>query len=693
MLKAIRIQGTFRHDNSFFEFKDGLTSITGRNGRGKSMIPEMIQFAFWGASVLRGVNSDYPELKVTLWCFIKGKAYTIVRTINKAEVILGHELDGPKLATSTKAVNGCIAGLFGYSKEVFQVANAINQKQVDEFCKILPTARKKLVDETIGLSALDDLTKWIEQNLSGLKALVKVRAELMVVPVEPTNPNLGFDYEFYKKQAFEFNEVRNQRTVVKALAEKVLVAPTPVELEPDDANWDQYMASTDAYKLLLGEAGVLAREIVALGTLPPLVDHKLEADDDRLEEYRTSQLKEDGLRATIARLTGEIARIKDPARTEEQLQEMEARKLLGERWDKKQELIEAGVHYHCDNCQHDGTMVDPRVEDEFKDVPMERPNTSDIPGAEWRASQRLLIAQAARKVELQTELAQAQADFDAVPKTTSRINVIVDARAKVAGNAELARKHTRLEELNKQREDLTKRFEASPDKSKDVERLAQKRETVRTYAILLERYKADLVEVQNAQARLALFSPELDQASAVAESNRDAALVYETNIKAYKQAKELYDAASKEQEVKHAEIAEWEKGKGAIVDLRQRIKGYLLPSLNKVASYLVSEFSGGELSNILIDDDFEVLVNGKRVETLSGGQKTITNLAIRIGLGQVLTNRVFSVLMMDEPDESCDDEVAGLLEKTFVALRSNFKQILLITHKSGGEADHNIHLV
>jgi len=74
---------------------------------------------------------------------------------------------------------------------------------------------------------------------------------------------------------------------------------------------------------------------------------------------------------------------------------------------------------------------------------------------------------------------------------------------------------------------------------------------------------------------------------------------------------------------------------------------------------LIAQMTANQRTNVAIDEDFDILVDGQPLNTLSGSGKAVANLAIRIGLGQVLTNKVFSVLMGDEVDASMDDDRAG----------------------------------
>jgi DNA repair exonuclease SbcCD ATPase subunit len=92
--------------------------------------------------------------------------------------------------------------------------------------------------------------------------------------------------------------------------------------------------------------------------------------------------------------------------------------------------------------------------------------------------------------------------------------------------------------------------------------------------------------------------------------------------------------------------------------------------------------TGGQRRNVQVDEDFEkILIDGQSIETLSGSAKAVANLAIRLGLGQVLTNRVFSVFMGDEIDASMDQDRAGYTAECLNGLSSVIGQIILISHK------------
>jgi DNA repair exonuclease SbcCD ATPase subunit len=119
----------------------------------------------------------------------------------------------------------------------------------------------------------------------------------------------------------------------------------------------------------------------------------------------------------------------------------------------------------------------------------------------------------------------------------------------------------------------------------------------------------------------------------------------------------------------------------ALKEVKSRVKGYLVPSLSKVASHLLNQMTGGERSVVEISEDFEIVVDGQSLRTLSGSGKDITNLAIRIALGQVLTHKVFPLMMFDEIDAAMDDTRAQYTWDCIQKITPLIGQVLLVSHK------------
>lgn len=78
-------------------------------------------------------------------------------------------------------------------------------------------------------------------------------------------------------------------------------------------------------------------------------------------------------------------------------------------------------------------------------------------------------------------------------------------------------------------------------------------------------------------------------------------------------------------------------------------------------------------------------VDGKRrnYKRLSGGQRTIANLALRLGFSKVIASRVgiqLKFLILDEPFAFLDNHNREIVKKILMELKKSFSQIIVISH-------------
>jgi hypothetical protein len=201
------------------------------------------------------------------------------------------------------------------------------------------------------------------------------------------------------------------------------------------------------------------------------------------------------------------------------------------------------------------------------------------------------------------------------------------------------------------------------------------------YHVDVQRYAEWLVERQvkeqrNAELRLGLTPlPDLQR-------RLSDALSFEQQLTAYGVLRARFDELSSEVMAKRSTADEWRKVKDAMTILRGLVKQHLIPSLNRVASHLITGMTGGQRQSIVVDEDFDVTVDGQALDTLSGSGKAVANLALRLGLGQVLTNKVFSVFIGDEIDASLDQDRSENCATTLQAVKGWLSQIIPISHKT-----------
>lgn len=248
----------------------------------------------------------------------------------------------------------------------------------------------------------------------------------------------------------------------------------------------------------------------------------------------------------------------------------------------------------------------------------------------------------------------------------------------------------KLDELTGVLNSLTAQLGDMPDRSADltVRRNADAAEA--QYAAQVKAYDAYQSQAAAKQARFT----ELDGIDAEVtrlDGLHRQAVAYERDVASFQRAVSQYETALAQILEHKTKADEYAEAKKRVQALKVQVKTHLLPSLNKVASILINQMTGGERYEVLVDEDFEISIDGQSINTLSGSGKAVANLAVRIALGQILTNKVFSVFFADEVDAAMDDDRASYTAQALRRLTDLIKQVVIITHKRP-DTDHLIEL-
>ncbi len=680
-------------------FTTGLTGIVGPNGKGKSLNLEMIQYGFHGTEALRGKMDGYGKIEVNLIFELKGRMFAVTRTKSNATLTETFMVDGvPKLsalASGTKPVNAKIEELFGYSSDVFRVANVCNQGKIEELGEMKPTQRKQLIDETVGLNVLDDLNSFIDDERKRLNTGIKAIESILVAPVAPVAPEKILKSVSVKELLDHTRGLQSQRNIIAAAAAAVLIEPEKHELEADNDKLEDYASSLQRKTDLMTQHSTLATQLLKIPNRPEKLVTELEPDDSKLEEYQDTLNKARALETELKVNERGLEKYKwtEPVMSCDEIEAYTDRNTLVDRWEQKQALINKRVPHDCPKCNHHWDDEDPRITTEYADVPEEMPKRDYTYGELIKAENELKAKEAATPIMLHIEELKKQIEELKPEVAHANIQRILPTR-ELFQKSEMERSYQKQRdeiktwqlELN---EEFTKLGEGQGERIKAIQNARQK---VSKYEIQMEAYKQQLAYKTAQQEELGEFSETLDADIQFLDKAYAEALNYETNLASFIKAKEAYDKALASLQLLKEELTDWENGRQAIVDLRAKVKGYLLPSLNSVASTLLNQMTGGEMKWIVMNDQGELSVDGQAIETLSGAGKAVANLALRIGLGQVLTNRVFSALFLDEIDAACDEDRAKYIAGCLMNLTKTIKQIIQVSHKQGLPADQYVRL-
>ncbi|MEN7527944.1 SMC family ATPase [Cupriavidus sp. DL-D2] len=660
MLNSIRIRGTFRHNDTTINFQDGQSAIVGPNESGKSMVLEMIRFALWGTAALRGEAADYKTLKVDLDFAVKGVGYTIHRSTSKAT--LGRE--GVEIATGTKPVNQKIREIFGYDMSVFDVANACLQGKAEELGDMKPAQRKAMVDQTIGLHVLDDIAKVLSEEGLSLRRQADTIESMLREPVAPEAPanyrpaaDLKALVEELQAQATErsqlagFLSVKVDPPVAPAAC---AVTESVPELEAIQAKRKEL---ADAATMLVGQRDLAARELAGLS----FTSFTAEQLDAMAQAHETLALN--------GQLMAQVKALKCADYTKDELDAMERQFHDAEAWGGKKRLLAKGEHT-CPKCDHHWPVAEELEHPDLKAVV-----ETEYPKLTLRQiqEQRALLGNKERRNALYEQMKEVQTPTMTLQEITRHRGFL--------GNQERKEKLEKdVNELNGHVLVLRGRLEQMPDREADLRARLHYDLLAAEYDRALPKYEGHVAEravkqkrfdeLEGCNARLSHFRSELE-----------ASMRYEQALGRFQQDLSSYTLDMQKLTDLRAQAEDLAKARTAVMEAKVEVKSHLTPSLNKVSSLLLNQMTGGVRNTIEIDEDFNINVDGQALHKLSGSGKAVANLAIRIGLGQVLTNRVFSVFMGDEVDAAMDDNRAEYTAECLRRLTSTIKQVVIVTHK------------
>lgn len=637
----------------------GSTLITGLNGRGKSLNFEMVGFALFGTAALRGVATDYKKISVELDVTIKGTPYTITRTKSKAEVSTA----GEPICSGTKAVNLWAVRTLGYNYDVFRISNLCAQGDIQALANMRPTDRKAMIDSVAGLTQMDVLTDKIAGDIRESKARIEEVERGLVHPVAPELPQIP--REEIAKRLTEFQTLQQEWQTLAAMVAPV--EPT-LPIEPAKPELPQRPVLYQVTK---------TAPVAPENTLP---ENWKAREAELVAAIQTGRT----LEAKYLSLQTQYAAVEFPKGYPSRESVVEA----WQNWAKRERLNALLAHQtlecpHCNKHFH------------LQNAEIEALQALDLP----EAPPAISVAdfdQLVRQDGINQELSQVESQYQALdlPGLIEEHGKLLDAKvvqSRYCEDLSAYQQHAAQVAASNQQAEAT--WQRNCDSL-----LAQYNNAKALYDSQMANLEADrkrygeaLAAYQKGLERKTALQEQYGAGAGVAATLREIITALneaQSTWAVYDSLKAQYDAAVKTYEVKVAALTEAKaqqeertNARAAIKKVKERVQTYLLPSLNKVASYLMAEMTGGELNSVEVLSDFEVVVDGQPLRTLSGSGKDIANLALRIGLGRILTHKVLPVMMLDEIDAAMDDNRARYTWACIQKITPQIGQVLQASHK------------
>lgn len=733
-LRSLHLQNYRKHVDTSIEFPDGIAAIVGQNGSGKSTILEAIGFALFGVHATRTGkdllrNDDAApgdpvsvELQFTLGDSVqirrelKGKNLTPSAQLHvngNAIVAPGSGSDG----AATKEMER----LLGMDRESFFTTVVAQQKELNKLAEIGSAERKKMLLRMLGVDAV---TKAIaaarqerskaESKLEGLRAMAmdageaKKRVEEAKEQAKQANQRLETanavavkakaEWESLEKQVDQLHKQQqahldakkrldiakqqvqqigeNVRAATEAWNEAKMAAHQAQKLasaEQELRQWQQVKDDAQAARMLLEKKEALEKQIVSLQPPRPFDETFLDAAKEALAATEET--------AATARSEGMLwkQKVKD---LQEQLQDLET--IGAECPTCKRPMEDHGPALQATLAASLAEAVDGLTEAEalLQRVTVERKQAkTEVAALEKQAQDAAIAASnyavaSKRQEEIQTELAPIK-----VPEIKP-----FEAELKRAEKAhrEWVSWHTKAEGLQEkeQRAQTLQDSLGAARKEEDAAATAQQPDCLAA----LETAKMSLQQAkQTAQEANT-------NASESAADARVAASQVEHATAAWKIAQENQEKVhAQEEELRYWTALAGGRGRGLLEAFKTHLVGRIGPAIGQEAGRLLSKFTDGKYSEILLDAEYNITAAEHGIpyplERFSGGEADLVHVALRLAVSRLLAERSGGVdlrfLALDEVfgslDESRRDSVLGALH----GLGGIYSQVLLITHHEG----------
>lgn len=667
MIRTLQFEVTFASTNKTFKgthtFSKGLYNITGANEAGKSLRLEMIRYALWGSKALRADAKSYKSISVTVAFSVNEKNDSVYRVERKGNTVNLYQ-DQRIVAAGTKPVNEAIIKIFGYDLSVFDTTNACLQGQVEALTDKTPSERKRMVDVTIGLDAVDKVLEDVRAELRSVNQTIDLMENKVLEKFE--EPILPEDLEGVDEESLK-NEIAiaEQKLARKKEIETILnVLKCEEPVKPEANGID--LTLKDAYEMRLELLQAEKADIIKSNHEYSLYNNLISAfKDTRWEDV--IQYVESKTDAEWKKYEDyEAKRVNEVTYTQDDLSFILDTSRLIDHYNKHKANID------CPECGHN-FEVDKNSLGHFE----------PIDHALFEGTMAKLGIKSVKEVTAKQQELNKWLEFSKLqPVSKPTVPKSVTAAGLYASAVKF-----RDEFSNFNHAVAKKKSEKLASVSAELEHMKENLKLVDSFTNQLNTFNIQQQKYTDYLTKLNELSPELEaliKADAEVSSLKEklASLTTYVKLQAWYQSKMESQKESLQviEELRSAQV-ELKAVQKALNEIKPKVKTHLLPSLNSVASMLITKMTDGKRNAIKVTEDFDIFVDGQPVNTLSGSAKAVTNIAVRIALGTVLTNKVFSVFLADEIDASMDNERAAYTTECLKNLSGTIDQIILVSHK------------
>lgn len=665
-LNALSLRNYRRFKSVDLELPDGMTSITGSNGAGKSSLMEAVAWVLYGnqtevvrtgkESIKREGSAHAEPCSVQLQFEFGGTGYVIERSMSGKNLTMSASLRAADkmLASSSDEVTEKIKEIFGMDHKSFFVSVFARQKELNALSSYTPAERKKQVLRMLDIDDIDEAIRRVREDKKRMDAAVG-DARKSLEPVDGESPIERLKEELAgfagKEKELLSNEKDKKSELDKAESVQKKLRAEMEKLDRDRKNHEQLLRKKDALEAKL--AGIeeniesLSSDLKGLEKLGKelkALEQKASKANAGLEEIRSKKKKAKDELYEITSGMGKSAAMNDQLDNE-----------LSDIDEALANIEKLGAESECPTCLR-------KLGDTYE---------------------KLLDNYKKQKIKLEGEIKKCREHMEKLKAGRQECEARLEAlrkREELLQGSVLAweKSKSRLEKTDV----LTKRIEAEED------RLADEKKQLAELVGQLKILKFDEVKYEKMTGQREELAEQIRALERILSGIREGrARLEEKGKSAEKELARLHKLES-QIAVSLGDITLLSNLDSILEEFKKHMISRIRPALASVSSELLSSLTDARYSEIQLSDDYDISIRDAGsyhgIERFSGGESDLANLCLRLAISEVIAERHgtsgFDMIVLDEIFGSQDSNRKRLLLSTLAALGNRFKQIFLITH-------------
>lgn len=732
-LKSIELNNIKAHEHFIFEpALEGVTSISGENGAGKSTIVDSFAWALYGTRpsgirnknlIREGVNPREKPVSVKVTIITGGIEYIIERKMltehggsecnvwGKAEDSdeFSHVV-GPAVSHAEKFIRQEL----GMNEKGFLTSVLIQQKQVDQIVSASPRERGEVIEELTGIASITQAISKANENTRSLQRAASVMQTGDIDTAKNKVEEQKKVCQSLTEKETEAIKIFNQlKREYKELDEQLKLETEKVEKRRQlESKAEQIKSQIDFLKAQAESDIKYIQEYrekhgTTINVSPE--ESKAKADEVRNKAYKLqSTINElekelESIKVDLEKCTILIGNYKDIDEAIKDLESLNVKldELNAEHDKLKSDDVTLSAEIRHSKASHD------HIDGENHECPVCKSEIKDPEALKSEIDESITKMRSEQK-EIKKSIKKIKDDIKNTEETVKAVSISVEAIKEherlVERNNEI---DSKLLKLNDERNAIAIELKALDDaynKALKIEADRNALEAAKKRSLTVN------TTIQENQSKLEIILNEIKQLEALndrsynalvkrVEKSRDrltSASVAGQELRGRKQLEierlnDYIDRLKKEEQTlaEYNKIAEQINVSSTAASMLSQFKAdriaSSIPTLEFFASDFLSKFTGGAFTALTMDEKFNTFVTSandsvRPVAQLSGGELSAAAIALRLGIAMLLNSSEKNVIILDEVLVSMDEDRARQIMETISSMSN--AQVIFIAHNN-----------